>query len=311
MLSSASVSSAGGAAGYFAKDDYYTGEHSSEASQWGGKGAEAIGLSGEVSKEDFENLLNGKLPDGTLVNQNPNRRIGVDLTFSMPKSASIMAYVGKDDRVLEAHMAAVKNTMGWVEKNFAETRDYSRGKNGEAVKTGNLAYAMFQHDTSRKLDPQGHIHVVIAAITQNAKGVWQALRNDELWKNNTTIGSAYHANMRSELHKLGYETEITGKHGQFEIKGVPSHVMKEFSQRRIEILEKTKELGTSSPQGQDRVVVGTRDAKVNLEDRDALRSDWSGRATVLGFDGKELVAAARGEQHRGPSTACRYDRQGH
>lgn len=232
MHSIASVRSAGGAASYFAKDDYYTAEHSSEATGWGGKGAEELGLSGDVGKEDFENILNGKLPDGTLVNQTAKRTTGIDMTFSMPKSASVMAYIAGDKRILEAHMTAVKTTMSWVEKTMAEARDYSRSKNGEPVRTGNLVYALFEHDTSRKLDPQGHIHVVIAAITKTAAGKWQGLWNGQLWKNNTTIGSAYHAAFREELSKLGYETQLTGKHGAFEIKGVPKEVIQEFSKRR-------------------------------------------------------------------------------
>ena len=60
MLSVASVKSASGAAQYFAKDDYYTAEHSSEATAWGGVGAADLGLKGEVTKEDFEKILNGE-----------------------------------------------------------------------------------------------------------------------------------------------------------------------------------------------------------------------------------------------------------
>ncbi|KAK0358052.1 hypothetical protein LTR94_036911, partial [Friedmanniomyces endolithicus] len=62
MLSVASIKSASGAASYFAKDDYYTAEHSSEATLWGGVGAAEIGLKGEVTKEAFEKILNGELP---------------------------------------------------------------------------------------------------------------------------------------------------------------------------------------------------------------------------------------------------------
>ena len=111
MLSVASVKSASGAAQYFAKDDYYTAEHSSEATAWGGVGAADLGLKGEVTKEDFEKILNGEMPDGEKVGQVEGRRLGVDLTFSMPKSASVMAYVACDTRVLTAHMNAVKATM--------------------------------------------------------------------------------------------------------------------------------------------------------------------------------------------------------
>ena len=80
----------------------------------------------------------------------------------MPKSASLMVQLGGDERVLDAQASAVKSVMGFLEKNFAEARDYSRGSSGEAVKTGNLVYALFQHDTSRKLDPRSRAAFVTA-----------------------------------------------------------------------------------------------------------------------------------------------------
>lgn len=293
MLSVASIKSASGAASYFAKDDYYTAEHSSEATLWGGVGAAEIGLKGEVTKEAFEKILNGELPSGEKVGQVQNRQHGVDLTFSMPKSASILAYVTGDTRILAAHMNAVKTTMAWVEKTFAEGRTYDRSKAGDAVRTGNLVYAMFQHDTSRALDPQGHIHVLVANMTKMANGAWQALHNGQLWKNNTTIGSAYHANYRAELAKIGFETTIPGKHGMFEISGVPKKVIETFSQRSTDIRAKAAELGITNPKALDRITTNTRDAKLNVEDRDALREAWRARAADLGFDGKALVEAAK------------------
>ena len=100
MLSVASVRSASGAATYFAKDDYYTAEGSSEISAWGGEGAADLGLSGEVTKDAFESILNGVLPSGEAVAQVDNRRSGVDLTFSAPKSVSVLAYITGDKRIL-------------------------------------------------------------------------------------------------------------------------------------------------------------------------------------------------------------------
>ena len=229
MLSVASVSSAGGAANYFAKDDYYVGDGPAELSEWGGKGAEVLGLSGPVSKEDFERVLDGKLPDGTVVNDHEKRQNGTDLTFSMPKSASLLAQLGGDQRILAAQHDAVKATMAYLEKRFAETRDYSRNSKGEPVITGKLVYALFQHDTSRKLDPQNHTHAVIAALTQTKDGKWQALHNVEIWKNNSVLGSIYNAALRTGLETLGYQTELTGKHGQFEIKGVSREVVQALS----------------------------------------------------------------------------------
>ena len=293
MLSVAPVRSAGGAATYFAKDDYYAGEHASEVSAWGGGGAAELGLAGEVDKATFENLLNGKLPDGEQVGDPERRRAGLDLTFSMPKSASILAYVAGDERLLSAHMLSVRETMAWVEKHFAEGRTYADNRKGDPVRTGNLTYAIFQHDTSRKLDPQAHLHVVIANLTKVGER-WQAVHNDQLWKRNSIIGSVYHAALRTRIEALGYRTELSGKHGQFEIGGVTKSLIREFSQRRDDILAKAAELG----RGADRpallreITKRTRDDKINLEDREALRAEWRERAAGLGFDGKAVVAAA-------------------
>lgn len=294
MFFVSAVRSAAGAANYFAKDNYYTQGENGDASVWGGRGAAALGLSGIVDKDVFEALLNSELPDGTIVNEHENRRAGLDLTFSMPKSASILAYVGGDERILQANRNAVEKAMGWVEKNAAEVRTYEKdSKNGNAVRTGNLVYAMFEHDTSRALDPQAHIHVVVAAISQTAQGAWKALWNGEIYKNNSTIGSIYHASLRAEIEKLGYETRLTGKHGQFEIVGVPQKAIQEHSQRRQEILEKADSLQISTPQGMLEVAKRTRDDKVAVEDHEALRQEWIERTEAVGYDARETVQQAQ------------------
>jgi conjugative relaxase-like TrwC/TraI family protein len=269
------------------------GASNTERTGWEGKGAELLGLSGEVTKNAFEKILNGELPNGEKIGQVPNRQSGLDLTFSMPKSASILALVSGDERILNAHWNAVKETMSWVEGKFAEGRTYERTKSGEPVKTGNLVYALFAHETSRALDPQGHIHVVIANLTRMANGAWQALHNGQLWKNNAVIGAAYHAAFREKLAELGYQTRITGKHGQFEINGVPKEAIDEFSKRREAIVEKAKELGLSSPAAIDKVTTNTRDPKLNVDDREKLAADWCERAEAIGFDGKQVIAEAK------------------
>ncbi|TGX49193.1 conjugative relaxase [Sphingomonas gei] len=304
MLSVASVRSASGAANYFAKDDfkdnYYTADGSAEQSEWGGAGPETLGLDGEVSKQAFEEILSGTLPSGEGVAQVENRRNGVDLTFSAPKSVSLMAFVAGDKRVLAANMAAVQKTMAWVEKNLAEGRKDVEGRK-VPVQTGNLVYALFQHDTSRALDPQAHVHAVVANLTRMPDGKWQALHADKIWSSNTTIGAIYHAYLRAGIEKLGYQVDLKGKHGTFEISGVPKAVIDAFSQRREAILEKAAELGIVSAKGRDGVTTNTRDPKLNVDDRDGLLKGWIDKAAALGFDGKSLLASA--EARAGQSTA--------
>ena len=269
------------------------GASDTEKTGWEGKGAELLGLSGEVTKDAFEKILNGELPSGDKIGQVPNRQSGIDLTFSMPKSASILALVSGDERILNAHWRAVKETMSWVEGKFAEGRTYERTRSGEPVKTGNLVYAMFAHDTSRALDPQAHIHVVIANLTRMANGAWQALHNGQLWKNNSVIGAAYHAAFREKLAELGYQTRITGKHGQLEIKGVPKEAIDEFSKRRAEILARSEKLGLTSTKSLRSITKNSRDPKLNVDDREKLAADWRERAEAIGFDAKQVIAEAK------------------
>ncbi|MBV2149946.1 conjugative relaxase [Sphingobium sp. AS12] len=299
MLSMSPIRSAAGSAEYFTKDDYYTSEGSAEASAWGGEGAEALDLSGEVEKDVFEKLLNGELPDGEKVGQVENRQPGMDLTFSMPKSLSVMAYVGGDRRILDANMAAVRDTMRWVEKNLAEGRKDVEGRK-VPIRTGNLIYALFAHDTSRALDPQGHIHAVIMNLTRMPDGIWQALHNGAIWKHNTVIGSIYRANLRDRIEQLGYRIETVGKHGMFEIAGVARDVIEAFSQRRATILAKVAELGIRTPEGRNAVTINTRDPKLEVTDRGALREEWKDKAKALGFTGQALLTEAlqRAGAHR-------------
>jgi len=300
MHSIATVKSASGAAKYFAKDDfvsgeYYTDEKAGEVSMWGGEGAAAAGLEGRVSQETFAKVLSGELPSGERVmDQRQSRRPGYDLTFSAPKSVSVMAYIGGDKRILGpegAQTKAVQQTMAWIEKNLAETRITKDGKT-ETVKTGNLVYALFQHDTSRALDPQAHDHAIVANMTKGPDGKFHALHADRIWSSNSVIGSIYHAFLRAELEKLGYKTELTGKHGTFEIVGVPKNVLEEYSQRRADIVATAEKLGIKSMQGLRDVTARTRDPKLKVEDRDGLLKDWIDRAAALGFTGKDLLAAA-------------------
>lgn len=122
------VHSPGKAADYFANDNYYTAEQSEAASVWMGEGSRDLGLSGTVEASVFEKILDGKLPDGTQVNNPETRDYGRDFTFSMPKSASLLALVSGDSRILAAHVQAVKETMAWAEKILRKRAFMSAGR---------------------------------------------------------------------------------------------------------------------------------------------------------------------------------------
>ncbi|WP_213703304.1 MobF family relaxase, partial [Klebsiella aerogenes] len=195
-----------------------------------------------VDKALFTELLKGKLPDGSdlsRIQDGMNKhRPGYDLTFSAPKSVSVMAMLGGDKRLIEAHNQAVTEAIRQVET-LAATRVMVDGKS-ETVLTGNLIVAKFNHDTNRNQEPQIHTHAVVINATQNGDK-WQSLGTDTVGKtgfienvyaNQIAFGKIYREVLKPLVEGLGYETEVVGKHGMWEMKDVP---VEPFSTRTQEI----------------------------------------------------------------------------
>ena len=133
MLGISSIVSAPAASEYFAKDNYYSKGEAEAGSSWFGKGAEAAGLFGPVLETDLRKILSGKIGDHQIgansnaVEHNPGR----DFTFSMPKSASILALVGGDKRIMNAYMDAVKEGLTYVEDSLIATRVKNGGRRSD------------------------------------------------------------------------------------------------------------------------------------------------------------------------------------
>ena len=289
MLSVANVRSASAAASYFAADNYYASADADRSGQWTGKGAEMLGLIGQVETKAFDALLRGELLDGSVVgNPGQKHRAGTDLTFSLPKSWSLLALVGKDQRIIEAYRAAVIETLAWAEKNAAETRLVEQGKL-RTVATGNLAIGLFQHDTNRNQEPNLHFHAVIANVTQGPDGVWRTLKNDRLWSLNTLLNSIAMARFRVSVEKLGYETGPTLKHGNFEARGIAREQLMAFSTRRQEVLDARRGPGLEAGRI---AVLATRAPKEPVADRTALGTRWEEVAREVGLDLRHLVDAS-------------------
>jgi conjugative relaxase-like TrwC/TraI family protein len=300
MLSVATVRSAKGAAGYFAADNYYAVAEAEQSGEWVGKGAAALGLTGKVDKGSFEALLRGELPDGSRVGTAGRHRAGIDLTFSLPKSWSLLALVGGDRRIIDAYRAAVKETLAWAEANAAETRMEVKGKE-RIVGTGNLAVALFEHDTSREQEPQAHLHAVIANVTQGPDGKWRALHNEKLWSLNTLLNAIAMSSFREKVQALGYEIGERGKHGNFEAAGIPRAIVMAFSTRRQQILAKVAEMGARTPEAFAAAALMTRTDKAPVVDRGALYQSWREAAASTGLDLPAIIAAAETRAAQPPS----------
>ncbi len=302
MLSVANVRSAGGAASYFAKDNYYAGADADRSGIWVGKGAERLGLSGTVEASAFEAILRGELPGGGRIGREGTvHRAGTDLTFSLPKSWSLLALVGKDERIIDAYRSAVIETLQWAEKNAAFMRVEKGGKES-LNQTDNLTVALFQHDTNRNQEPNLHFHAAVANMTQGKDGTWKALRNDRLWQMNTLLNAMTMARFRVEVEKLGYAVGDIGKHGNFEAKGIDREAIMAFSTRRQEVLDARR--GTGLEAGVI-ATLATRSAKVSNVDRDALLGQWQDQAWGMGLD---LTGMVRGANERSAAMALAEQR---
>ena len=239
MLTNANVSAAQ-AENYYEKDDYYTrGDPDLQSdSQWQGKGATFLNLSGPIAQSDFQQLLRGQTPGGKSLHNraiDPTKhRAGTDYTFSAPKSVSIAALILKDKRVIAAHDSAVKVALSVLENRYAQTRVRRGPGLRERVTTGNLIAATFRHETSREQDPQLHTHCVVINATQLPNGKWQSMSNDEALNNVKLLGEIYQNELAYQLRKLGYEIEPQGN-GNFECKGYEKPLLDLFSTRSQQI----------------------------------------------------------------------------
>ncbi|EOD0033971.1 conjugative transfer relaxase/helicase TraI [Escherichia coli] len=282
-----SISSIKGDAGYYSHEDNYYASGSLD-SRWMGEGAEKLGLKGEVSSADMDAVRQGKLPDGSdlsrMVNGVNKHRSGYDLTFSAPKSVSVMALVGEDRRFIEAHNRAVAVVMQEVEK-LVSARITEEGKT-ETVLTGNMVAALYNHDTSRDLDPQLHTHALVFNATF-ADEKWRSLASDtrmktgfseNLYATKIALGNLYRSALREDVESMGFETVTAGKNGLWELKDVPVDV---FSSRSQAIREAAGP--DASAKSRDVAALDTRQAKA-WADPELLKADWRRRLADEKFD---------------------------
>lgn len=268
--------------------DYYSAGQK-VTGEWFGHGAEMLGLKGAVKESDFLALCEGSNPasgerlnarlnverdeDGAKV---ANRRVFYDFTLSPPKSVSVVGLM-QDDRILELHERAVRETLRELEK-FAETRVRKSSEQGDRW-TGNVVGAAFRHDTSRELDPHLHTHCVVFNTTFDAaEDRWKALQVHRMYCAQKFAENIYYHELAKGLRRLGYEIENNGR--DFEIKGVPRAVVERFSKRHQQIDAETKKridregLRGSLNAVRRQVAEEKRRRKMKDSTADRLRSRW-------------------------------------
>jgi len=294
-------------------------------SEWQGQLAKEWGLSGAVGDEHFARLTEGQHPftQQQMVKHQVSRtyegkngkevtsvehRAGWDATFSAPKSVSLTALVGGDDRVREAHRESVRVALN-------ELEHYTQARIGNVhapENTGRFAVATFEHDTARPVEgyaaPQLHTHSVIFNVTERENVQTRSLQPRELYASQHYATAIYRAELATRLQDLGYEIE-RGKYGQPEIKGYSREYLEASSLRREQIKDHLREQGLDGAGAAQIAARYTRDRKELLSPEEVQRQHRELAAT-FGHQADRVVAEAREltrelQQERSPEIVAR------
>ncbi|HAW58256.1 MAG TPA: hypothetical protein DCX03_04465 [Bacteroidales bacterium] len=268
MLTVARVGNGTAAQHYYEKDDkaldYYTGNNGDISSKgiWYGNLKDSLKLSDNIDYEQFLHIANGFNKDGSSLVLSAGRkgteqvittsegkevrltvgshRAGIDLTFSAPKSASILAM--EDKRIIHAFDKSVKTTLDKIEREYIQTRIQKDGVK-EVEMTNKMLAGMFSHLTSRENDPQVHTHCLIMNITQDSNGQYKTTHMDNVFKDQKLLGQYQRSEFANNLRELGYNIDVTDRNnGLFEIADVDKEVIDSFSKRTQVIKEKIEQL---------------------------------------------------------------------
>ncbi|WP_145350727.1 MobF family relaxase [Roseimaritima multifibrata] len=272
--------------------DYYLGQEIN--GQWHGKGTALLGLQAgaDVTKEQFTRLLSGHHPidDTQLTQRNrSDRRPGMDLTFSVPKSVSLTWAINSDERLVDALRETVRETMELDVEPLMQRR-VRQGKHAvseQKATTGKLLYADFLHKTSRPVDghpdPHLHVHAFVINWTEDG-GKHYAGQFEEIVRQRPSLQAKFESRLARRLRdQLGYDVRPTRyvqsgrvKAG-WEITGIERSTVEKFSRRTAQVEQHALEKGVFDAGSKAKLGAKTREKKNSGENVPSLRSQWRNR----------------------------------
>lgn len=275
-------------------EDYYSGAGEVHG-QWIGRGAERLALSGDVDGAQLRALMEGLTPDRSARlagRPGRTRTPGWDLTFSAPKSVSVLYGLGGltvAEQVVAAHETAVADALGWLEDHATVSRRRIGGQITTVAGEG-LVVAAFRHRTSRLGDPQLHTHALATNVVERTDGSWGALDSRPIYRHALTASRLYQAVLRSELTgRLGVEWGRVDR-GIAEISGIDPALRRQFSKRREQIEAAMDAAGETSARAAQVAAHQTRPTKEHAETTENLYARWEHEARTHGFDPDQVTA---------------------
>lgn len=273
-----------------ARADYYLSDLALELpvtgpARWAGQAAEDLGLAGPVQPDDFRRVLESRHPrTGVVLGSGRVSVAALDLTFSAPKSASVLfALAGPDAArtVVAAHTEAVAGALSYLEQHaLSATR--RAGPARDVLPTSGAVAAVFTHGVSRNGDPHVHSHVVLANLVHAADGRWSACDRRGIEAHRLAASTVYEAHLRATLTSaLGLRwTGVAGRSA--EVVGVGPELLGAFSSRSADIRRHMDERGAHSARGARVAWAATRPAKGPGAPFADLAVSWEQRADDVG-----------------------------
>ena len=275
-----------------AQQEYYT-KSLGPPGQWYGRGAAELGLHGKVEVSQLRNVFDGKSPDGTeqLVQiqkwKERERQCGWDMTFSAPKSVSVVWAMSDSKsraQIESAHHAAVEKAVSFLESEAGITR---RGAGGKTWEKAKLVFALFQHGTSRASDPQLHTHTLLVNLCVREDGTTGAVRSKGFFQNKTAAGKVYQLALAQRLRE-DLNLSVSLDKYSCRVDGVSRKVCRHFSKRREEIEKVLQRDGDHSAKHSERVAIETRPSK-HERPANQLFAEWQREGEKHGWGSKDAA----------------------
>ncbi len=228
--------------------------------------------------------------DGAKTKKFIGHRAAIDVMFAPPKSVSVQALVGGDERILESHRRAVTVALDRLEK-------FVQARHRESRETSaNWVAVLFVHDVSRPVgggvpDPQLHTHSVVFNMTRSAdEGVIRSMDPEWLYRAQTYANAIYMSEMANDLREFGYQLK-RGKGFAFEIAEYSEEYLLGMSKRAEQIEEEKARQGVVGAEAGERIALQLREGKQPW-DPARLREEHVRQAAEYGQDPFAISAAA-------------------
>jgi conjugative relaxase-like TrwC/TraI family protein len=270
--------------------DYYLSDLAHELpvsspGHWAGDAAVGLGLTGPLQPAEFHRLLEGRHPlTGRPMGSGRVAVPALDLTFSAPKSASVLFGLGGAEiarGVVWAHTEAVAGALSYLERHGIAARRRS-GPERTVIPTTGMIAGQFTHAVNRNGDPHLHSHVVMANLVHGVDGRWTACDGRGISAHRHAAAAVYAAHLRAVLSSALGVRWVRSLGQPAEIAGVAPELLGEFSSRAADIRRHMYEVGVRSARGNRVAWAATRPAKESLGSYGELAAGWARRARALG-----------------------------